>query len=708
MKKYLAMALVIIPLLSGINGIYDFLYDTSKYRMLMGVGLILAGVICCSYKFIKKEQTAFNLVINFATLLCISLGYMVLTQNYTVGAILLVLSCISIIAKEIIYKNFKFNTCLISLAVIVPTILTICIADFYGFNSVLSQILNLIYLCFVCVVLAISIEKLLKKTSLTSAFGLSFGIIFYALNFLIVLNKYSNLSRYYGYIITALFVVSTILLLLSNLFSKEQVEQVENAKKGLFIKGIIAVFLASIIVCSSFTGVLATFNIAGPKMSKAQFLQAVGKDFNLPIIEINTENNQLPKTKEDYLNCSFSITNCQNEDHNFFVAMKGSYEDEGSVGIRLRGNSTKLLKKQPFRIKFDKKQSLLGLKKNKSWVLLADYLDPSYIKNYTAFTLAKEFDELDFSPTPNHVALIINGEFKGLYLLCEQIDENSGRVDIKKDILSASEYNSLSAEDKEDAINVEDATEFPFLVEMDRNAHLEGTTGVDNFKVQDFYPVEIKYPESDERCRTKNSDKVYDYINEYINAVFTTLKTGESVSVSFRSSPVSFTDLVDVDSLVDYYLVNEIMHNRDNAWGSIYLHKEQNEKLKFGPVWDFDWSMSNTFDGGESLSEIECAKELTLLKKSKIYSLAFKNEQIFERLQQRFNYKKEIIIDTIYIVGEYKKNIEKIAKLDAKMWHGKSSGLEYDYARLFLFDRYQYMDSVYNLTYQQFISTMNI
>ena len=136
--------------------------------------------------------------------------------------------------------------------------------------------------------------------------------------------------------------------------------------------------------------------------------------------------------------------------------------------------------------------------------------------------------------------------------------------------------------------------------------------------------------------------------------------------------------------------------------------KEQNEKLKFGPVWDFDWSMSNIFDGGESLSEIECAKELTLLKKSKIYSLAFKNEQIFESLQQRFNYKKEIIIDTIYIVGEYKKNIEKIAKLDAKMWHGKYSGLEYDYARLFLFDRYQYMDNVYNLTYQQFISTMNI
>ena len=244
---------------------------------------------------------------------------------------------------------------------------------------------------------------------------------------------------------------------------------------------------------------------------------------------------------------------------------------------------------------------------------------------------------------------------------------------------------------------------------MDRNAHLEGKTGVDNFKVQDFHPVEIKYPESDERGRTKNSDKVYDYINEYINAVFTTLKTGESVNVSFRSSPVSFTDLVDVDSLVDYYLVNEIMHNRDNAWGSIYLHKEEDGKLKFGPVWDFDWSMSNTFDGGESLSEIECAQQLTLFKNSRIYKNAFKNEQIFNKLQERFNEKKQVILEVAKSLSQYKTKIQKIAKLDTKMWHGKSaSGLEFDYVRTFLFDRYEYLNGIYNLTFQQFIAQTNI
>ncbi len=712
MKKYIAIILVLIAIASGVGGVYDFTTDASTFRTMMGLGLILAGLLGVGFRIVKKEQNYLVSLINLALVVCIGLGYIFLTNNYLVGAILLAVSSVLIIANEIYNKNFKLSTILLSVAICVPTVFVVAIAKIYGFNSTLSQILNILYLCLAGVVLAICLDNLLKEKSLSNAFGLSFGIFFYILNFLVVLNKYSNLSRYFAYTITGLFVVAMSLLILTILFEKNKIIEKSQEKASKFsIKSIIAVFLVCLVAFSSFAGVLQSFNFAGPKMTKAQFLKEVGADFDLPIIEINTQNNQLPKTKEDYLNCSFSISNCKDESHNFSVSMKENYDDEGCVGIRLRGNSTKLLKKQPFRIKFDEEQSLLGIEEkneNKSWVLLADYLDASYIKNYTAFTLSQKFDGLDFSPTPNHVALIINNEFKGLYLLCEQIDENSGRTNVKKDILFDAEYQELSAKDKEGAINFDESTDFPFLVEMDRNAHLEGTTGVDNFLVKDFYPVEIKYPENDERCRTKDSDKVYDYINEYINAVFTTLKTGQAVDVSFRSSPVTFTDLVDIDSFVDYYLVNEIMHNSDNAWGSIYMHKTQDGKLKFGPVWDFDWSMSKTFGVEESLSEIECARELTLLKKAKIYKYAMQNEQIYQAVQTRFDNKKQAIIDTVKHLGEYKATISKIAKLDAKMWHGKDSGLEYDYVRLFLMDRYNYLSEVFNLTHQEFISQMQI
>ena len=190
--------------------------------------------------------------------------------------------------------------------------------------------------------------------------------------------------------------------------------------------------------------------------------------------------------------------------------------------------------------------------------------------------------------------------------------------------------------------------------------------------------------------------------------MFETLKTGEKVDVSFSSTKVGFNDLVDVDSLIDYYLVNEIMHNADNAWGSIYLHKKVGGKLEFGPVWDFDWSMSSIFDGGYNISDIESAKNLRLMKTSPIYSKVFKNQENYQKLVARFNEIKQKIVDVSDYLGQYKTKIQKVADIDSKMWHGELGGLSYDYVRLYLLDRKDYMESVFSLDHNDFIALINI
>ena len=699
MKKYLAIIITIFAMLAGVCGFYDFLVDAVLFRVLGAVALALTGVAILIYGILSNKQSWINAIINFGVVLSIALGYVFLNINYLLGAIFMFVSSALIIVSTFIRRHKIKPIIYLSIAISIPTTLVLIFAKFYGFDSVLCQIANIVYMIAVSIVLAISLHKFYKKRNFGTSLYLAFGITFYVLNTLIVLNRFSNLARHFGYIITALFVICTLLFILSKLFKKCCCNQKANEcnindnncknSSASILRFSISILIAMTFVLSSFVGTFTTYKVAGPKMTKEQFVSLYLDHLQIPVVEINTENNQLPKTKEEYLNCSFSITNCADPSQNFSVSMKGSYEDEDSVGIRLRGNSTKLLKKQPFRIKFDKKKSVLGLEKNKSWVLLADYLDISYIKNYTAFSLAKEFDNLDFTPTPNHVALIINNQFKGLYLLCEQIDEKEGRANVESDF------------------DVSVDNDFPFLIEMDRNAHLEGVTGVDNFYVNDFYPVEIKYPESDERGKTATEDKVYDYINEYVNAVFETLKTGEKVSVSFKAQPVGFADLVDEDSLIDYYLVNEIMHSQDNAWGSIYLHKTQNGKLKFGPVWDFDWSMSTKFDAGYDISEIESAKSLTLMQKSPIYSKYFKNQENYQKLQTRFNAIKQNILNVADYLGEYKKVIEDIALLDSQMWHGERGQLNYDYVRLYLYDRYHYMQQAFSLNYNEFIALLN-
>ena len=416
--------------------------------------------------------------------------------------------------------------------------------------------------------------------------------------------------------------------------------------------------------------------------------RAICAEMHLPTIDIKTENGKLPKDKENYVNCSFKISNCETESYNFEVKMADNYGDEDSVGIRLRGNSTMKKPKKPYRIKFENKYSLLGLPKAKNWVLLADYLDASSIKNYTAFNLAKQLTNMDFAPSANHVAVFVNGNFKGLYLLTEQMEEKEGRTNVEPE-------EDFTAADKE----------FPFLIEMDRNALSEGVTGVDNFQVEGMYPIEIKYPEADERD-IADTDIVYNYIVEYMTAVKTTLETGGTINVLFRDNPVSLSDLIDVNSLIDYYLCNEIMLNFDNVWGSIYMHKTKDGKLMFGPVWDFDTSMTTTYNKNLTKTDLDVTDNLYLAKNSNIFNLFLKNENNYKLVSDRWNAIKAELESVKDDLVEYKEYIKEIATLDAKYWYWLSGkkhfNKEYDKVVKFLDDRLYCLDTIFNKDYASF------
>ena len=135
--------------------------------------------------------------------------------------------------------------------------------------------------------------------------------------------------------------------------------------------------------------------------------------------------------------------------------------------------------------------------------------------------------------------------------------------------------------------DVEDAEEFPFLIEGFYLSEDEKT-----FDLPDSLSIEIKYPDKDDYNDAENA-KIQAYVEEYMQAVWQTLKTGESVTVKFRDNPVSFTDLVEVSSFIDLYLVNEIMQNAEGMSRSVYMYKTTNGKLKFGPAWDFDLQFEN-------------------------------------------------------------------------------------------------------------------
>ena len=134
----------------------------------------------------------------------------------------------------------------------------------------------------------------------------------------------------------------------------------------------------------------------------------------MPRIDITTEGGQSIHSKDYYVNSTISVSRC---DEAYILT-------DCAAGIRVRGNSTAGAPKKPYRIKFETKQSMLGLndgEKFKSWCLMADYFDSSMLRTWATFAFAElllggKYYSSDCTP----VEVYVNGEYMGVYLLCEQ------------------------------------------------------------------------------------------------------------------------------------------------------------------------------------------------------------------------------------------------------------------------------------------------
>jgi len=239
-----------------------------------------------------------------------------------------------------------------------------------------------------------------------------------------------------------------------------------------------------------------------------------------------------------------------------------------SAGIRLRGHSTQTIPKKPYRIKFDDKQSPFGKTKAKSWVLLADYLDPSKLHNFTAFTMGSAFNNTSYQPMAKHVHVILNGSDDGIYLCTQQVDEKPGRVDIEWEIYeSTTDYNFLVCMD-----NWVSADPSEILNETYFNLDMGGTQ-------QRFT---IKYPEEADFPSAAQYHVFFNWLKDYYTDILATFASQNYSAIASK---------IDVDSLVDITLIDQIMNETDHFFTSYYMSKRIGEKLMFGPTWDYDLSL---------------------------------------------------------------------------------------------------------------------
>ena len=232
--------------------------------------------------------------------------------------------------------------------------------------------------------------------------------------------------------------------------------------------------------------------------------------------------------------------------------------------IRGRGNSTWDSLKKPYKFKLKKGQDLFGMGKNKHWVLVANRFDNSHLRNRMTYWLSEELG-MEFSPQCVPVEVVMNGRYLGLYLLCEQVRVDSDRVDID-------ELDPAAAYTEEELTGGYLLSMTPYGNEAE----------ADIFKTTRDVSFLNQTPTFEETVNENMRSYIHDYIQKTEDAIF-----GEDFK---DENGVRYTDYMDLDSAVDYWLVQEFSKNGDAYnTSSTYLYKKRNGKLFWGPLWDFDF-----------------------------------------------------------------------------------------------------------------------
>ncbi|MDR1715528.1 MAG: CotH kinase family protein [Prevotella sp.] len=276
--------------------------------------------------------------------------------------------------------------------------------------------------------------------------------------------------------------------------------------------------------------------------------------YHYPLLTINTENGNPITSKEDYINATITLQSRDEKGETIETLLEVKTE------IRGRGNSTWGMDKKPYRLKLDKSSEILGMPKNKHWVLLANYSDKTLMRNELAFEISRHMG-FAYTPRMEYVDVVLNGDFIGNYMIGEHIRIDKDRVNIAE--MGPSDTNISGG----------------YLLEIDERKGEPVWFETEEAKMVFC----VNRPED---IPDNQKEYIRDYIQKIENIIY-----GKNDINTISELP----KYLDMKSFIDYLLLSELSKNVDgNLRLSTFVYKDRdNDKLYFGPVWDYDIAFGN-------------------------------------------------------------------------------------------------------------------
>jgi hypothetical protein len=295
---------------------------------------------------------------------------------------------------------------------------------------------------------------------------------------------------------------------------------------------------------------------------------------NLPIVIINTQPGEIIMD-EPKITADMKVIHNGGASLNYVTDPGNVYS--GKIGIEIRGRYSASLPQKPYGIETrdlygnNLDTSLLGLPSENDWILLANYNDKTFLRNFLAFEIFSEMGH--YAPRSRYCEVVVNNEYQGIYLLTEKIKADDNRVDVA----------DLNPDDN----SGNDLTGGYIF----KNDYFTATDSwLSNFSPINKPGAEVHFvyydPEPDELTLQQKN-----YIKDFVDSFETKLYSSD-----FSDRQTGYRAYLNVVSFIDYFIIGEITRNVDAYKKSRFYYKDKDSndgRIYSGPVWDFDWAWKN-------------------------------------------------------------------------------------------------------------------
>lgn len=336
---------------------------------------------------------------------------------------------------------------------------------------------------------------------------------------------------------------------------------------------------------------------------------------HLPLVKIDTKGQKLDFVEEVLASIEI-VDNVSGHNH-----LNGNASLESDLLIKMRGNSSSRFDKKQYRLTFVDSSAygngtqnlqdlehvshkVMGMPAESEWILNGPFLDKTLLRNYLMYNLSGEI--MDWAPNVRYCEVFLDGKYQGVYLMLETVKADKNRVNI-----AMLDGNSAATD---------------YMVARERIG--DTAYPLDNFGTyskKTYNELGLVYP----GVRSGRTEEQLEYIRQDISAAEKML-----YSLDYDNQKEGYKSALDVQSFVDYFILNEFALNVDGGGLSTYMYKEVRSGFKMGPVWDFN----NGFDNYEYY--MTPVDDFYLLDKP-WYDMLLRDEEFVEQIMNRYSMLRE-------------------------------------------------------------------